>query len=91
MQKITKDELVDKLNSSKNKIIELDLEGIISTSLKVNFDKIIKTEDDICILDKENEKNIKFNLHQIMKIDDISDSEIIIYFDGLQTVNIKLK
>lgn len=56
MKKITKDELVDKLNCSKEKILELNLEGIITAIFKLEFDKIIKIEDYIYIFDKENKK-----------------------------------
>ena len=89
MPRITNEELIENLNCLNNKTIEINLEGTITTSIKLNIEKTTKTKDYISIIDKENKQNIKLNLHQIMKIEVISNNEFIIYFDNLQTIKIK--
>lgn len=86
MQKIAIGQLVDKLNSLEVKEIQLDFNGTITTKIKIKFDKVLKTDDYIEIFTNQLDENIKFNIHQLMKIDVISDKQIKLQFDGLQTV-----
>ncbi len=89
MKNITIEELINIINNIENKKLDIILEGIITMEVKREIEKIIKKENDIEILYKQTEEKIKFNFHQIMKIELITDKEIMIYFDCPQTIKIR--
>lgn len=77
-------ELIEKIN---NKNLILYCEGIITTNIKIEKAQILKNNDSLDIYENTKEK-VKINIHQIMKIEKISNKEYIIQFDGLQLIKV---
>ena len=76
MNIITIDELITKC---KNKNIKIFFEGVITTNIKIEQAVILKTGHYIEIYsNKKTAENIKINIHQIMKIEIISNKLYII-------------
>ena len=88
---MSKEELINYLNFQENKTVLLSLQGIIFLKLEIKFEKIYYDEDYITIkISNNNFSDIKFNLHQLMKIDK-EGNKIILEFDQLQSATITIK
>lgn len=89
MKTISIEELERKLQEFENTTISVNLDGIISTEIKLENEKTEKTKDKIVLYNQKN-KDIKLalNKHQIMKIEEQNENNILIIFDALQKVNI---
>ena len=92
MKKITVKELEKTLAENKNSKIKIFLEGIINYNLEIDNAKIINEPNYISICDfKDRKQAIKFNIHQIMKIEQIDKEKFKINFDLLQTAQLKIQ
>lgn len=91
MNRITIDKFIDSFNNLEDKSVQLFCEGIITTNIKIEQAIILKSEDYLEFYNNEKQcENVKINIHQIMKIDRVSNNSYLIKFDGLQTVKISL-
>lgn len=85
------EEFIKYLEKQMNKNAVLELKGIIET--EVEIEEIgIKSMEKFLILQNKNIKKQKviLNLHQLMKITKLEENTILLEFDQLQTVTIKL-
>lgn len=91
MKKITAKELEKNLEENKNSKIKILLEGIINYNLEIDNAKIINEHNYISICNFEDRtQTIKFNIHQIMKIEQIDNEKFQINFDLLQIAQLKI-
>jgi len=82
------EELINMLN--KNDKIEISLKGIINTNLTIENAKSFLQTDRIKIVNqKEENNNIAFDRHQLMKIER-NEKEIRLLFEQLQIAMIKI-
>ena len=92
---MSKDEFLEYLSNQENKTVILSLEGIITLKMEIQ-NVIINYNEDYILLENKNDSssNIKFNLHQLMKISKQINEEvckIVLEFDQLQSVIITIK
>ena len=79
------------IKEQENNNITLELKGIIETTIKIKKTDIQELDKYLTIKSKEDvNQNIKLNLHQLMKINVVDENEILLEFDQLQTIKIKL-
>ena len=91
MKKITAIELEKNLEENKHSKIKILLEGIINYNLEIDNAKIINEHNYISICNFEDRtQTIKFNIHQIMKIEQIDNEKFQINFDLLQIAQLKI-
>ena len=87
MVQMTMEELEQKLKQWENMTINLVLEGLIATVIRIENAKVTCTQDEITIYNKNNQdKKVILNTHQIMKIEKQNDVCFSIKFDALQNV-----
>lgn len=92
MKKITAKELEKKLEENKNSKIKILLEGTINYDLEIDNAKIVNEHNYISICNFEDRtQTIKFNIHQIMKIEQIDKEKFQINFDLLQIAQLKIQ
>ena len=92
---MSKGEFLEYLSNQENKTVILSLEGIITLKMEIQ-NVIINYNEDYILLENKNDSssNIKFNLHQLMKISKQINEEvckIVLEFDQLQSVIITIK
>ena len=88
---MTTEELIKYLEKQTNKNAVLELEGIIETKIKIEEIEIKNKEKFLTMQSKKiNKQKIVLNLHQLMKITMLEEDTILLKFDQLQTVKIKL-
>ena len=86
---VTIEELEQKLKKWENTTINLVLEGMIATVIKVENEKVKYTKDEIIIYSQGNkEEEVILNRHQIMKIEKQQERCFSIKFGALQSVTI---
>ncbi len=89
MKQISIEKLQNDINNNQKGIYSIKLEGIISTEIQIQNLKIQEEKDIIILKNGERqEKYIKINKHQIMKIEE-NKEEYIIKFDSMQNIKIK--
>ena len=87
MMPITIEELEQKLKEWENTIINLVLEGMIATVIKIENAKVEFTSNEIVIYSQINEENIVIlNRHQIMKMEKQNERCLSVKFDGLLSI-----
>ena len=70
MEQVTIEELKQKLKQWENTTVNLVLEGMIATVIKIENEKAKYTQDEITIYSQSNkEEEVILNRHQIMKIE----------------------
>lgn len=88
---MTTEEFIKYLEKQLNKNAVLELEGIIETKIKIEEIEIKNKEKFLTMQSKKiNKQKIVLNLHQLMKITMLEEDTILLKFDQLQTVKIKL-
>ena len=88
---MTTEELIKYLEKQTNKNAVLELEGIIETRIKIEEIEIKNIEKSLTLQSKKiKEQKVVLNLHQLMKITILEEDTILLKFDQLQTVKIKL-
>lgn len=86
---VTIEELEQKLKKWENTTINLVLEGMIATVIKIENEKVKYTKDEIIIYSQSNkEEEVILNRHQIMKIEKQQEGCFSIKFGALQSVTI---
>ncbi len=87
---ITK-ELIQFLQKQEGKDIILILQGIIIANILIEYIQI-KQEDKNLIIENKVDTNVSigFNLSQLMKITIIQENEVLLEFDQLQKITIKI-
>lgn len=89
MEQVTIEELKQKLKQWENTTVNLVLEGMIATVIKIENEKAKYTQDEITIYSQSNkEEEVILNRHQIMKIEKQQERCFSIKFDALQSVTI---
>ena len=89
MVPVTIEEIEQKLKQWENTTINLVLEGMIATVIKIENEKAEFTQDEITIYSQSNkEVKVILNRHQIMKIEKQQERCFSIKFDALQSVTI---
>lgn len=89
MTPITIEELEQKLKQWENTTVNLVLEGMIATVIKIENEQSEYTKDEITIYNKnDQEVKVILNRHQIMKIEKQNEKCISAKFDALQGVTI---
>ena len=84
---ITIEELEQKLKQWENTTVNLVLEGMIATVIKIENEKVEYTQDEIIIWNKnEQEVKVILNRHQIMKMEKQNENCFSVKFDALQGV-----
>ena len=87
MMPITIEELEQKLKDWENTIINLVLEGMIATVIKIENAKVEFTSNEIVIYSQINEENrVILNRHQIMKMEKQNERCLFVKFDGLLSI-----
>ena len=85
------EEFIKYLEKQLNKNAVLELEGIIETRIKIEEIEIKNIEKSLTLQSKKiKEQKVVLNLHQLMKITILEENTILLKFDQLQTVKIKL-
>lgn len=88
---MTTEEFIKYLEKQLNKNAVLELEGIIETKIKLKEIEIKNIEKSLILQSKKiKEQKVVLNLHQLMKITMLEQNTILLEFDQLQTVKIKL-
>ena len=88
---MTTEEFIKYLEKQLNKNAVLELEGIIETRIKIEEIEIKNIEKSLTLQSKKiKEQKVVLNLHQLMKITILEENTILLKFDQLQTVKIKL-
>ena len=87
MRQLTVEELKMELNKNLSDAIVIELDGLINTKINIQNIKIKEDADNLIVFDNE-EIKVKFNKHQIMKIEE-ENGVIFIKFDSMQNVIIK--
>lgn len=88
---MTTEEFIKYLEKQLNKNAVLELEGIIETRIKIEEIEIKNIEKSLTLQSKKiKEQKVVLNLHQLMKITMLEENTILLKFDQLQTVKIKL-
>lgn len=88
---MTTEEFIKYLEKQLNKNAVLELEGIIETKIKLEEIEIKNIEKSLILQSKKiKEQKVVLNLHQLMKITMLEENTILLKFDQLQTVKIKL-
>lgn len=88
---MTTEEFIKYLEKQLNKNAVLELEGIIETKIKLEEIEIKNIEKSLILQSKKiKEQKVVLNLHQLMKITILEENTILLKFDQLQTVKIKL-
>lgn len=85
---MTIEEFVKILKIQNGKDTELRLQGIIDTNIKIESVQI-RLEENKLFLENDFAK-IGLNLNQLMKINQIRENEILLEFDQLQNVMIRI-
>jgi len=85
---MTIEEMVKVLREQKEEDIELSLQGIITTDIRIESAKIKVKRNQLFL--EGNLGKIGFNLNQLMKIIPIQENEILLEFDQLQQVRITM-
>lgn len=88
MNTMTIEEMVKVLREQKEEDIELSLQGIITTDIRIESAKIKVKRNQLFL--EGNLGKIGFNLNQLMKIIPIQENEILLEFDQLQQVRITM-
>lgn len=87
MVPVTIEELEQKLKQWENATINLVLEGMIATVIKIEEEKAEATSDEIIIYSQTNEeKKVILNKHQIMKIEKQNEKCLSVKFDALLSI-----
>ena len=85
------EEFIKYLEKHTNKNVVLELKGIIETKIKIENIEIKNIEKFLTLQsEKIKEQKVVLNLHQLMKITMLEENTILLKFDQLQTVKIKL-
>ena len=85
------EEFIKYLEKHTNKNVVLELKGIIETKIKIENIEIKNIEKFLTLQsEKIKEQKVVLNLHQLMKITMLEQNTILLEFDQLQTVKIKL-
>lgn len=85
------EEFIKYLEKHTNKNVVLELKGIIETKIKIENIEIKNIEKFLTLQsEKIKEQKVVLNLHQLMKITMLEQNTILLKFDQLQTVKIKL-
>lgn len=88
---MTTEEFIKYLENQTNKNVVLELKGIIETEINIGKTEINNIEKYLTLQNKERkEQKVILNLHQLMKITRLEENTILLEFDPLQTVKIKL-
>lgn len=88
---MTTEEFIKYLENQTNKNVVLELKGIIETEINIGKTEINNIEKYLTLQNKERkEQKVILNLHQLMKITKLEENTILLEFDPLQTVKIKL-
>lgn len=88
---MTTEEFIKYLENQTNKNVVLELKGIIETEINIGKTEINNIEKYLTLQSKERkEQKVILNLHQLMKITRLEENTILLEFDPLQTVKIKL-
>lgn len=77
------------LEKNQEKMVLIELKGIVEARWKFKHINIQVTEDRI-IIRKEKEEIIAFNLHQLMKTRQETNKKIRFEFDPMQTVDLTI-
>lgn len=89
---MTTEKLIEFLQTHEKKDILLNLQGIIITKMVIEKMQLMQKEKQLLLLNKENEEqSMGFNLSQLMRITKIMENEILLEFDQLQSVTIKIE
>lgn len=85
------EELKEKITNKQAKEMHIELNGMVKTKLKIIKPDIKITKEAVIISNKqERTQKIELDLHQIMKIEKITESVFYIEFDYLQSVTITI-
>lgn len=85
------EEFIKYLEKHTNKNVVLELKGIIETKIKIENIEIKNIEKFLTLQsEKIKDQKVVLNLHQLMKITMLEQNTILLEFDQLQTVKIKL-
>jgi len=88
--KITIQDLEKVLLVKPENKISIEIEGMIATIIEIENANIQITEDELIIYNKKaKNKQVKFNTHQIMKIEKVDQNNFFIKFDDLQQAKLK--
>lgn len=88
---MTTEEFIKYLEKETNKNAVLELKGIIETEIEIEEIEIKNIEKYLIVQNKKiKEQKIILNLHQLMKITKLEADTILLEFDPLQTVKIRL-
>lgn len=88
---MTTEEFIKYLEKETNKNAVLELKGIIETEIEIDEIEIKNIEKYLIVQSKKiKEQKIILNLHQLMKITKLEADTILLEFDLLQTVKIRL-
>lgn len=78
-------EMQTALEKNQDKMVLIELTGIVEANWKENQINLQVTEEKI-VITKKTETIVAFNLHQLMKVKQETDKKIRFEFDPLQTV-----
>lgn len=88
---MTTEELIKYLENQSNKNVLLELKGIVETEIWMEETKISNIERYLILQSRKiKEQKIILNLHQLMKITKMERDIILLKFDSLQEIKIKL-
>ena len=92
MEYISAQNFVKTINEGVNVNLLLELKGIISTEIMIENVKVFWNENEMMFKSlKDNNVNVKLNIHQIVRIKQINKDKYSIDFDEIQKIGIKLK
>lgn len=85
---MTNEDLIKILKENQYNKIYLQLTGMINYNLEIDKFEVIETKNSITI--KNNLTSITLKLNQLMKIQQIDEKNLILIFDQLQKIAIRI-